>query len=52
MPKLKLSIENLQVEPFPVEPALDDDAIVASVGSYTEPYRYCLNQPDTASCNC
>ena len=56
MKKLKLDIEALAVDLFEVEPEHRDakGTVIGndSVGSYTAPYRYCLNQPDTASCWC
>jgi hypothetical protein len=57
MKKLKLDLETLRVEAFAVEPGdLGGEGTVfgnsTSVGSYTEPYKYCLIHPETASCPC
>ena len=59
MRKLTLDMDLLQVEPFEVEPIEEDGpafgpgaTLTQCVGSFSEPYAYCLRQPDTASCYC
>jgi hypothetical protein len=54
MPKLKLSIENLQVEPF--VPGGDESVEPAAL-SLTQCYsvnagEYCVPQPATRTCGC